>query len=63
MKLRHAKIAAFGMTRRRGIKAEEDPGMQALLEAQTPVVTLVGKSSEFQVEDGSDRDRRKKTCR
>ncbi|MGA2232901.1 MAG: citramalate synthase [Tepidisphaeraceae bacterium] len=48
IKLRHAKIAAFGMTRRRGIKAEDDPGMKALLEAQTPVVTLVGKSSEFQ---------------
>src|SRR5438874_7996810 len=31
--LRNAKIAAFGMTRRRGIKAEEDPGMRALLEA------------------------------
>src|SRR5436309_14272182 len=31
MNLRHAKVAAFGMTRRRGIKAEEDPGMRALL--------------------------------
>ncbi len=44
-----AKVAAFGMTRRRGIKAEEDPGMKALLAADTPVVTLVGKSSEYQV--------------
>src|ERR1700719_2144300 len=47
--LRHAKISAFGMTRRRGVKAEDDPGMKALLEAQTPVVTIVGKSSEYQV--------------
>src|SRR5262245_11235323 len=47
MKLAHAQVAAFGMTRRRGVKAEEDPGMKALLGAQTPVVTLVGKSSEF----------------
>ena len=47
LKLKHAKIAAFGMTRRRGAKAEDDPGMIALLDAQTPVVTLVGKSSEF----------------
>src|SRR5207247_6274791 len=39
--------AAFGMTRRRGVRAEEDPGMRSLLEAETPVVTLVGKSSEF----------------
>src|ERR1700677_1927844 len=31
---RHAKLAAFGMTRRRGMKAEEDPGMQALVSAQ-----------------------------
>jgi 2-isopropylmalate synthase len=48
LKLRHAKVAAFGMTRRRGMKAEEDPGMQSLLDAGTPVITLVGKSSEFQ---------------
>ncbi|HZK80794.1 MAG TPA: citramalate synthase [Humisphaera sp.] len=48
LKLRHAKVSAFGMTRRRGIKAEEDPGMKALLEANTPVVTLVGKTSDYQ---------------
>src|SRR3978361_568094 len=45
----HAHNAAFGMTRRRGIKASEDAGMRALVAAQTPVVTLVGKSSEHQV--------------
>ncbi len=49
LSLKHARVAAFGMTRRRGVRAEEDQGMQALLAAQTPVVTLVGKSSEFQV--------------
>src|SRR6476620_3594175 len=49
MKLKHAKVSAFGMTRRRGVKAEDDPGMKALLEAETPVVTIVGKSSEYQV--------------
>src|SRR5215213_699120 len=48
LKLRHAKVAAFGMTRRRGMRAEEDPGMRSLVEAQTPVVTIVGKSSEWQ---------------
>src|SRR5580704_3632340 len=47
--LEHAKIAAFGMTRRRGVKAENDDGMKALVAAQTPVVTIVGKSSEYQV--------------
>src|SRR6185436_2314186 len=48
LKLKNAKVAAFGMTRRRGVKAEEDPGMKSLLDAETPVVTIVGKSSEFQ---------------
>ena len=48
LRLRHAKVAAFGMTRRRGMRAEEDPGMRSLLDAETPVVTLVGKSSEWQ---------------
>ncbi len=47
MKLR-AKVAAFGMTRRRGIAAEQDPGMRALLDAQTPVITIVGKTSAHQ---------------
>ncbi|MFI5378141.1 MAG: citramalate synthase, partial [Tepidisphaerales bacterium] len=50
MSFRSAKVAAFGMTRRRGIKAEDDPGMKALLDAQTPVVTIVGKTSPYQVE-------------
>jgi 2-isopropylmalate synthase len=49
MKLKHAKISAFGMTRRRGVKAEDDPGMKALLAAQTPCITIVGKTSDYQV--------------
>jgi 2-isopropylmalate synthase len=49
LKLQNAKVSAFGMTRRRGMKAEEDPGMRALLEAETPAVTIVGKTSESQV--------------
>ena len=28
LKLKHAQVAAFGMTRRRGVKAEDDPGMK-----------------------------------
>ncbi len=51
LKLKHAKIAAFGMTRRRGVRAEDDPGIRALLDAQTPVVTFVGKTSEYQVKN------------
>jgi 2-isopropylmalate synthase len=48
LKLKHAKISAFGMTRRRGMRADEDPGMKSLLEAQTPCVTIVGKTSDYQ---------------
>src|SRR3954471_9046192 len=42
--LRHARVAAFGMTRRKGVRPEEDTCLQALLEAQTLVVTIVGKT-------------------
>lgn len=49
LKLRHSKVCAFGMTRRRGMTAAEDPGMRALLEAGTSVVTIVGKTSTFHV--------------
>jgi len=49
LKLTHAQVAAFGMTRRRGVRADDDPGMKALLAAQTPVITFVGKSSDYQV--------------
>jgi 2-isopropylmalate synthase len=49
MKLQHAKVCAFGMTRRRGIAAKDDPGMKALVESQAPVVTIVGKTSDFHV--------------
>jgi 2-isopropylmalate synthase len=44
MEWRHAKITAFGMTRRRGIAAEHDLGMRALRDSKAPVVTIVGKS-------------------
>jgi 2-isopropylmalate synthase len=48
--LGQAKIAAFGMTRRAGGVCEDDANLTALLEAETPVVTLVGKSSTLHVE-------------
>jgi 2-isopropylmalate synthase len=47
--LKHAKVCAFGMTRRRGVKPADDPGMKALVESQAPVVTIVGKTSDFHV--------------
>jgi 2-isopropylmalate synthase len=47
--LKHSRVCAFGMTRRKGMKPGDDIGMKALLDAQTPVVTIVGKTSDFQV--------------
>ncbi|MFW6146015.1 MAG: citramalate synthase [Planctomycetota bacterium] len=47
--LARAKVAAFGMTRRRGIDAEKDVGLRALLDARAPVCTLVGKSWDMQI--------------
>jgi 2-isopropylmalate synthase len=47
--LKHARIAAFGATRRAGIRAEDDPSLQALVEAHTPVATIFGKSWPFHV--------------
>ena len=49
--LKQAKIAAFGSTRRKNSDVENDPNIQALVDAQTPVVTVVGKSSELHVRD------------
>jgi len=43
-KYKNAKVAAFSMTRRKGIAVEKDELMRMLLEAETPVVTIVGKT-------------------
>jgi 2-isopropylmalate synthase len=48
--LAHARIVAFGMTRRRGVAAEADDGLRVLAGSFAPVVTLVGKSSRLHVE-------------
>ncbi len=44
LELSHAKIAAFGSTRRANTPVEEDAQIQLLLDAETPVVTIFGKS-------------------
>ena len=49
--LRQAKVVAFGMTRRKGIAADSDLGLQCLLDSETPVVTIVGKSWDLHVRD------------
>src|SRR5918995_907974 len=48
--LRHAQLAAFGATRKPGVRAGDDPQVRALLDAEAPVVTLVAKSDVRHVE-------------
>ncbi len=47
--LKHARIAAFGSTCRKETRPEEDSNIQALVDADTPVVTVVGKTSMLHV--------------
>lgn len=49
-KTKAAKVSAFGMTRRAGRSASNDPGLQDLLAVNTPTVCLVGKTWDWQVE-------------
>ncbi len=49
--LQHAKIAAFGMTRRKNTRPENDTCLKALLDSQAPVVTIVGKTWDMQVRE------------
>lgn len=51
LKLAHARLSAFGSTRRVGGDAATDEAILAVYNAETPVVTLVGKSSAVQVRD------------
>jgi len=48
--LRHATLAAFGSTRKAGVRAADDPQVAALRESRAPVVTLVAKSHDRHVE-------------
>jgi 2-isopropylmalate synthase len=45
--LGRTKVCAFGMTRRKGFRAADDPGMKALLDSGAPVCTVVGKTWDF----------------
>ncbi len=46
-----AKLAAFGMTRRKDSKAADDVGMQTLLQSGAPVITIVGKTWDLHVRE------------
>ncbi len=48
--LKNAELAAFGATRKAGVRASDDPQVRALVDAETPIVTLVAKSDARHVE-------------
>src|SRR5579863_2573768 len=48
-KLLRSKLTAFGMTRRPGRSASNDPGLVALLEAEADVICFVAKSWDYHV--------------
>jgi len=49
LKLKHAKVIAFGSTRKIGIKVEDDRNLKSLLSANTQAVAIFGKSWDYQV--------------
>lgn len=51
LRLSKSSLAAFGSTRRKGLRPEEDPSVVALLEANTQVVTIFGKSWDLHAEE------------
>lgn len=50
MNFKHAKVVAFGSTCKKGVAAQDDPGLADLLSSCAPVVTIVGKSWDAQIE-------------
>ena len=50
LKLKRARLTAFGMTRRPGRSAENDPGLNALINSNVNVICMVGKSWDFHVD-------------
>jgi len=51
LNLKNSKLCAFGSTRKKGIKAEDDSQLRRLLDAGTEGITIFGKSSEFHVRE------------
>ena len=47
---KNAKLTSFGMTKKSGRSADNDPGLSALMNSNTPAVCLVGKSWDFHVD-------------
>ena len=51
LKLKNAKIVAFGSTRRANVKPEDDANLKAIIEAGTPAVAIFGKTWDFHVKE------------
>tara|TARA_B100001540_G_C15800087_1_gene639544 strand:- start:1126 stop:2706 length:1581 start_codon:yes stop_codon:yes gene_type:complete len=51
LKFNNSSLTAFGMTRRPGISAANDPGLNSLLNSSAETICIVGKSSSFQVKE------------
>ena len=51
LQLKNAQLVAFGATRKAGITVQDDPQVQALIDSQAPVVTIVAKSDVLHVTD------------
>lgn len=51
LRLKTSQLAAFGSTRKAGNRASVDPNLKALVAAETPVVTIFGKSSDLHVRE------------
>jgi 2-isopropylmalate synthase len=51
LNLKHARIAAFGSTCKAGVDPKDDPQVQLLIQANTPVVTIFGKTWELHVRE------------
>ncbi len=49
LNLKHAKVSAFGSTRRKGVKPEEDANLNKILESGVQVASIFGKSWDFHV--------------
>ncbi len=50
-KFKNARLAAFGSTRKKGVPVESDDQVRLLIEAETPVVTIFGKTSMLHVKE------------
>ncbi|HEY8477901.1 MAG TPA: citramalate synthase [Chloroflexota bacterium] len=51
LQLRHARVAAFGMTRRKNSRPQDDTCLKALIDSRAPVITIVGKTWDLHVRE------------